>query len=419
MAQIGRSGLLAGLSLLVLACDPGDSSLVDPTPPENATSLVVRALLEPSEVRIAKALGWQGGIPGLEIRVHRVDDPYDPRYWVAAVSDSDGRARFSDLLPGRYEVVTRRVLTADEAGRAGGRVRAFADGQIVGAPSSIEVELRLGGDRAGSLVFSEVSVIVPLPWETGGGSYFGGRYFELHNNADTTVFLDRKILGISWDVDTDIRAFWPCEVTRPFREDSLGLWSGFMLEFPGTGREYPLAPGKTALVASSATDHRSVHPTLLDLRSADFELMPAAGADNPDAPNLRDIGLDGWMPFLPGMSRPIFLADAVDLSTLPRMRDPHSGSEYARIPVDKVLDVYAPRWDWTKSSGYTANPLCGASVHRVFDRLNGPPLSSVEDIGRTATRRVLRLEGGRIILQDTNTSMADFVVAEPTPGAVR
>ena len=61
-----------------------------------------------------------------------------------------------------------------------------------------------------------------------------------------------------------------------------------MLRFPGSGTDYPLAPGHAALVAKEAIDHSAISPWQPDLSHADFEWP--VGVNNPDVPNLQDIG---------------------------------------------------------------------------------------------------------------------------------
>lgn len=66
-------------------------------------------------------------------------------------------------------------------------------------------------------------------------------------------------------------------------------------------------------------------------------------------------------------------------------------------------------------------PPCIPMVHPVFDRYEG-----FFEIGFDAevqatlslSRRVLRVEDGRTILQNANTSAVDFALAEKTPGRI-
>ena len=151
---------------------------------------------------------------------------------------------------------------------------------------------------------------------------------------------------------------------------------------------------------------------------ANFEWGGSNNADNPDVPNLVDIGLQPMVPIWPlfdGM--PEFLSESVDLSVLPRYVDAHSGHTWVRIPAALILDVWVGAEDWTTTS-YTPSPACLDATHRNFERLPGPAFAA-SDFERSLSyqRRVLLvLPDGRKVLQDTHTSMFDFVKAPRTPG---
>ena len=115
-----------------------------------------------------------------------------------------------------------------------------------------------------------------------------------------------------------------------------------------------------------------------------------------------------------------FLANPVDLTTLPRYVDPHSGDVYVRVPRAVILDDWATWVDWTKEN-FQPEPPCLEVANQVFERLPGPAYAIVPvddpDNGLSVQRRVLRvLPDGRRVLLDTNTSMFDFVKAVRTPG---
>jgi hypothetical protein len=161
-----------------------------------------------------------------------------------------------------------------------------------------------------------------------------------------------------------------------------------------------------------------------DLTRADFEMNGASlgggsSADNPDVPNLEDIGLV-LMAEHPINSDPIYLASPVDLETLPRYVDPFSGQVYVRIPAESVLDATRPGiLDFTKMGNYEAATACREDMNKAFERLAGPADDYVTDWPNRVSyqRRVLRvLPNGRKLLQDTDTSMEDFVKAVWSPG---
>jgi hypothetical protein len=408
-----------GLLILLAACDPGDVVLLAPDGSDTgAPTVSIRAVIDTSYASIAASLGWMEGVPGAQVRVHRMEDPYDGSYWTTAVADSTGAATFTDLLFGLYEVEVTRPLTPAETGQADNAMRLLAGGRRLNLPTPRVEDVTVGPDHQGALVFSESSSALPPIWETGSLEYPDAYYFEVYNNSDTTIYLDGKYWGFGWNFNRDY-SFRPCTETGVVRNDSQGIWAERILRFPGEGSDYPLAPGDVALIAKSAIDHRAVHSGLYDLSHADFEWGGSRNADNPDVPNLEDIGLRplpwSWGPG----GGPRFLSRPVDLATLPRYVDPFSGNTWVRIPRAQVLDASVRTVDWT-TQNYEATPACLEELHRSFERLPGPAWALGDfDEALSFQRRVLMvLPDGRKVLQDTETSMVDFVKAVWTPGWV-
>jgi hypothetical protein len=411
---VQRSLVPSLLLVFVVSCDPGDVVLVSlEKSGAEGPSLSVRAVVDTPYVTIAESLGWTLGVHGAQVRVHRMEEPYDESYWTTAVADSTGVAAFFDLLAGLYEVEVSRTLASAETAQVQGVVQILAGGRRMYLPAPDVREVTMAPDGRGALVFSEFGLATA---RLSSQASLDTKYFEVYNNADTTIYLDGKYWGMGWNLNFEAPA-WPCAQTVVVRNDPEGIWTEFVFRFPGTGNDYPLDPGRTALVAKAAIDHRVVHPDLYDLSHADFEWGSLRTADNPDVPNLEAIS-PGSMPyFWPNQQIPEFLSEPVDLETLPRYVDPFGGFTLVRIPRRLVLDAWAMPIDWT-THNYKATSACLEDMHRNFERLPGPAgYLSDSDFALSYQRRVLTvLPDGRTVLQDTNTSMFDFVKAVRTPG---
>ena len=217
----------------------------------------VRALIDVGVRTLSEALGWQEGVPDVEVQILR----NGTAEWLTARTDSTGTAVFTDLLAGLYRVFGGRTLTEAEAASIDQPIRAFGDGRTLKVFLETDLELVLLADRPGSLVFSEF----------GSAWYLAGRYFEVYNNADTTIFLDGKMFGSTWVIGQELD-WMPCTTSLQWRSDPAGVAARFVLQFPGSGTEHPIPPGEVRTVAVSAIDHTPVHPTMLDLSGADFEI---------------------------------------------------------------------------------------------------------------------------------------------------
>jgi hypothetical protein len=380
---------------------------------------VQRAVLEvvvevvAEDAAIAQALGWaERRIPDTEVRVEGTG------FSETLVSGPDGTVRLEDLLPGTYTISVERMLTAEElplveAVEAG--VLGFAGGQriSVSAPATTRT-FSLGAGRRGSLVISEF--VLTLGTQPDGREYRFGGYVELYNNSDTVIYLDRKVIGHGWDYSQDYPGF-PCTMFEEFRNDPEGVWSRHFYQFPGTGTNYPLLPGRTAVVATDAIDHTQFATGAVDLSRADFETVGPADTDNPAVPNLINIApwehpLGRGFELGVGIQVP-FVSEPLIVDELESRRTPNSGNLYHRIPREKLLDVAVARHP---SDGGV--PWCPELIHRSIDR------QEAVNHGSWATmslhRRVFGgLDDGGLILQRTFTSGRDFVLKAPAPGWVR
>jgi len=387
---------------------------VNPAASDSSTGVTFRVTLEDSA--LAGALGWEEGVPGALISYHRISGEAPIR---TAEADSSGSVVVRDMLPGRYRLAAYRVLQEDETGPTGGQIRAFGDGFIRSVYPPQLVELTLRADRAGSVVISEVRVGGTYQ---GSGSiypeydYFG--YFELYNSSDTTVYLDGMLWGKGFTKNNDGMAK-SCESTALYRNDPQDMWVRYLRQFPGSGTEYPLGPGETAVLAQDAVDHSVVHPGFPDLTGVDFEFISLAGVDNPDVPNMPDVGTSGIPFYLETIcSMGCFLAEAADLASLSTERLPfYGGSDWVRIPVESILDVVTTDI-WTPT--YDQFDPCATKVHRSLDRLEDPQYEVFYDVSVSTQRRVLRMgPGGFPLLQDVGVSFWDFELAPRSPGWIQ
>jgi len=418
---VRRSALFVCSGCLV-SCSGGDRQVAGPDPGGNGgeglPTLTVTVRLDPADSELATALGWTDGVAGAAVHLNRSGGPatFDVR-----TADAAGMATFGGLPPGRYRVFAERELTSTEAA-AGGAIRAFGDGQTFDLNSDTDLELRLYADRAGDLVIGEIGAVLPPPWETGGGGYRDGMFVEIYNNSNEILHLDGLVIGVAYNNYQDY-THTSCSVSQPIRVDPTGLYSFRALRFPGSGAEYPIAPGEAKVVAQSAIDHRPVHPLLLDLRGADFEIGPEEGGnvDNPAVPNMQDVGLYPWTAgILIPNGEMYFLAESVpDFKDLPIAMRGTNGQAHVKIPTESVLEAAGFYALWPDQD--LRAPPCIPYAAKVFERYEGGLYEIGEGVtspGESLQRLFLRTEGGRRVLRNTNTSAVDFAFAPQSPGDV-
>ena len=429
-----RTALL--LAALVACACSSDIILIKPTPPDSTgggggggggtlqrARLGITVRLTGEDSALAGAIGSPGGVlSNALVTIAR----FGSSFRQTDTADAGGVTVFDRLLPGDYTVSVIRILTAAEVAALGSGnedVNAFGGGSTVKvvAPGADTGVVAVAG-RRGSLVISEAFYGAPL---VNGAVYHFAKYIELYNNSDTMIYLDGKLIGLGpgyiRDYSNSVFNRVSCEEGAPYQLDPDGIWSRYIWRVPGSGRDHSLGPGGAVVLAADAVDHTAIDSRLPDLSRADFEFIGSTDADNPAAPNLIDVGTKEFVSvlgrgLLVGFPGIYYIADTLDLSSLPTARLPTTVELSLRIPRGKVLDVFASAL--TPSREANQPPMCAQWISPVFDR---QPAGFFEELTtNTAVRRVFTsLPDGRVILLRTKTTANDFVVAlNATPGVV-
>lgn len=379
-------------------------------------SLTLTLVVDAADSSVANAIGWAAGrVPGADVTVRRTTAPVST---ATASTDSLGTVRFDSLLTGTYEISALRSLTPAETAQLAELDRdvdaVAAGGGLTLSDSGANRSVVVYASRRGSLVVSEYWFPWSLP--TTGSIYPYGGYLELYNNADTTIFLDGMLVGqaVISGIETQVST---CAEYEPWSRDTLGIWAQFIYQFPGSGGEYPLAPGQTAVVlATDAIDHRVVSAEAEDLTGATFEFEE--GPDNPFVPNLRNVGtrthfFGNGVVFYGSPGVP-FIAAPVGVDTLPEFLMPHFTTPHKRVPAAAVLDVAGFYVTFTAVA-------CRYYVHPRFLRQAAEIMPRETFYAPSIQRRVFRiLPGGRRVLLRTLVMSRDFAVTSPrTPGSVQ
>ena len=437
---------LRSLALVValVACGGGDrteGAPVGPTPPDTTGtvqrgSLTVRVTLDAADAPVGTALGITSAAPaGFTVTLTALDDATLPP--AVATTDAAGRVTFPRLLEGPYSVAVERALTAAERATLGPvdrDVSGFAGGAALTIrPGPQDVAVTAIADRPGSVVISEI-------WPHLPNFYSESVYLELYNNGDTTVFLDGMIFAslptVSRNTTLDGQPSYDwCGAFAPLRADSTQLPVRVTQVFPGSGRDYPLAPGEAVVLAQDAIDHRPFAPGALDLSAADFEsLGDARDVDNPAVPNVVGlperpaIGLGRGFRF--GQLLPDgYLLAAAPRAPLARVTVDSSVAAFTDIPLIPRRDILDVVMLWQSPEARALLEAvgfryldCTVPWHPSWDRAPARIVSGNDYTSRAAgfQRRVAYTRpDGRVVLQRTRTSARDWVYGPPaSPGRV-
>lgn len=405
----------AGVVTGVFACSGGTEVITPPPPP--AGGLTLSLVPDPEDETTAAALGWQSGIPQATVTLTPVDSSRAP---ISATTAADGSVTVDDFSAGDYLLEATRWLSDGERGvlAAGDDAVGFAGRrpvQATGHAQSVSIEVR--ARRRHGLAISEWAFNhAGIP---GIGAYDLDGFLEIYNNADTTIYLDGMVIAEGFRNGVYDHPVFPCAETRPFREDTAGVWSWMMQRFPGTGRSNPIQPGEPKVIATDAIDHRSLFPDALDLSAADFEFSGSADVDNPAAPNLLDIGLisyiDGHGLEFSGLGIVAVLALPLDPSQLSVGNA--GGADYVRIPRSLILDVLTLRSNFANATAAECPRLVAPNIDREWSSVRGTD-ERVEHQYSVSRRMALAI-GGRPVFWHTRDSHSDFERTSRTPGRTR
>jgi len=271
------------------------------------------------------------------------------------------------------------------------------------------------------------SIIFKTIYTTGSVQYYMKEgYFELVNNSDEVQYLDGLILSAPMGNQT-VENAWQANNMA----DLYNNGQGAILQFPGTGKDYPLQPGQSVLIANNAINHKlaygddqdqaEAYSKAPDLSKADWEIYLDYNANDADydAPNLKVLFTNNRYMFAWGLGvtgRSFILVklpegtDAEKYVADNEMYEPGSSSTYLSyvcFPSKYVLDAVD-----------TYNPATEEHVCTFLpkDDATGVKASPSWE-AKCVRRKVTKIENGRAYYKDTNSSADDFLSNQPlTPG---
>lgn len=285
-----------------------------------------------------------------------------------------------------------------------------------------------------SLLRDEAEAIIELPLLLAKTSalvikeiYFGGckgqnnkdyqadQYVTLYNNSDQIIYLDGLCLGIvdpgynqesPWMNYTDMERIPVNDLT----------W-----QFPGSGKEYPLAPGEETTIATNAVDHTGgeyQHANSVDLSGVDWGFWDVNLERQTIAAGVKPMALlVNLNPLLVMYSLPVFGPTFMVFSLQespekyvqnPENREPrpkanNQDKQYLMVPKEWVIDCVECVKD-IDSPKRVPNELDNGKCYIPGDRYSG----------RSIIRKKAGTTDGRTIYQDTNNSTEDMEVTSAT-----
>lgn len=294
-----------------------------------------------------------------------------------------------------------------------------------GQPNEISIESSISTLTSNDFVIEEIFFTGTLTPD--GSQYYGDQYVKITNNTDRTLYADGLIL-----MDSEFLTVSKYDYTPDIMNQFFSISNTLIV--PGNGKEYPVAPGKSIVIADTAIDHREYNPRSFDLSKADFEYhneRDDEDVDNPQVPNMISSSLGEDMMwtfhnrgfksyaigrFGEGVTAESFARDysytasyemvVPNYGTFPMSTDTWKfPNEWITDAVNLSIEgefawiVTAPTLD----SGWS---YCG-KVDRDQTRY-----------GKSVIRKSVKMADGRTLLKDTNNSTVDFT-PESTPSLMQ
>lgn len=246
-----------------------------------------------------------------------------------------------------------------------------------------------------------------------GKQYLGDRYFKIHNNSDDILYADGLLIIQSEFMTVEKQDYRPNIMATDFA-------AGSIIMLPGSGKEYPIKPGESIIIAEDAINHKEYNPNSIDLRNANFEIYDEEmdDVDNPSVKNTISIfssmtmhnrGFTSYaIARLPeGMTVNQYISEynysyeydfVYDGQTFPMSNDAY------RVPNDWIIDAVnlsakiGFQWIVTAPSLDIGWTYCSSNE------------SDSARYGKSVRRKILSVSiNGSQILVDTNNSTIDFI----------
>ena len=272
---------------------------------------------------------------------------------------------FDALSPQTFNLVQGIYnITVQAHGTMGGR--AF---NYIGTANAVKISpyetgpalIKVSASESSALVFKEIHYNASMVKNSASARYLKDTYFEVYNNSDQTVYADGICLG-----DVLSHKVYDFSDKLPNASDYVFMGT-YVWQIPGSGTDYPIAPGESFIIAASAIDHSQTAETL-DLSTAEFETICDRYKERGGQPDANAVNMA-----LVCTIKERDVLDAIDLLK-------------SENPDDKRLESELDA-GWIKCATTGGN-------QSVVRKISG------------------KRENGSIILQDTNNTTEDFTVSD-------
>jgi hypothetical protein len=191
------------------------------------------------------------------------------------------------LTEGKYNLAAKGNISFVKDGVAGTTDFEVSSSDVALNKLSTSAKLVVNSFKAeGGFVFSEICTTGTLTPQNKNYNY--DAYFVITNNSDVVLYADSvALIESEYQSGSTGNHPWDPDV-RPY-----AIPAGAVFMIPGSGKDHPVKPGESIVIANNAMDHRTVNENSYDLTGSDFEVYLDNGGNSMDTdydvPNLEYI----------------------------------------------------------------------------------------------------------------------------------
>jgi len=362
-------------------------------------------------------------------------------------TDASGNISIAGIAQGVYDIGASIAISAANYTNLTGEIvdqevifNASSKNLTITEKNATGIQLNLVSGSIGAWLIKQIYYAGS---NTTTGASYRDQFIEIYNNTDSVLYADslfvgeligkQNYTGSTYYTQSNGQYDWNKSANMPTNIDANNdyVYPRALLMIPGTGKQHPVEPGKSIVIAQTAINHKAPFtgtdgktitvrdPSLtIDLSGADFEAYYApflakplaSDVDNPAVPNVEVLAYFGTDLILDAPGRTgyaIFKGDGINqIKNLPQysfptVAAPSSGADkYYQIPNKLIID--AVEIQPSTASARVPKKLV-ASLDAGYTFVPNSSYSS-----QSVIRKTLKTENGRIILKDTNNSSEDF-----------
>lgn len=321
-----------------------------------------------------------------------------------AVTDENGIATFTQVIPDVYNISTSAEITGIEYAEMTGKTTENNNYLIAGSinnrvvTENILLQLPTLVTKKQSLLISKIYYAGTKDYKN--KNYQAAQYIEFYNNSDDAVTIDGMYIGL---IETESTPAYMLGKTPDY------IYLKQLFRFP-IGANKVVPAGSTVVITNSAIDHTANND--VDLSGADFEAYSQKANTSPEVPDL-DLMYTAF-PAITNMNISTSEAGVVLIKTEEDVTvwekvyadGKSKGTQYLKTPVKYVIDGVEAMKNTTSGTPNVTNKRLYEHIdagYTFISAVNGRN-------GEVVCRKVLREENGRVVLQETNNSSQDFQV---------